>query len=231
MNTLPDIYKCGMLEDSLVTDLRALTDELADNWAKRQVFRTETEMRVSVLQDGKHPNKASKYWQAVREQGVFLDNLTVSGFDYRRNEVVIKRKEKALSEATDPLDSEDIQIDLDEAYFKQAAIRQTARDRVRELKLWSQIKAELDDGTFNTVDVNVHQMESLGMTLRNRRDCLTAASTQPEVINVIGPLATIDRLQAEKKAASKQAAPAQVGYAQPNMYAFSPGIKVKQKVG
>lgn len=205
MNTLPDIYKCGMLQDELVSDLEALNAELADNWAKRQVFRTETEMRVSVLQDGKHPTNASKYWQAVREQAVFLDNLAVVGFDYRRNEVTIKRKLKALAEATDPLDREDLQVDIDECYFKQAAMRQSAQDRVREIKLWSQIKAELDDGTFDTKDVNAHQMESLRGTLINRRNALSGASTQPEILNVLGPLATIDRLNSEKVKAQKPA--------------------------
>ena len=31
-----------------------LKDELADNWNKKQIFRTETEMRVSVLNDVNH---------------------------------------------------------------------------------------------------------------------------------------------------------------------------------
>ena len=30
---------------------------------------------MSVLQDAKYPTKASKYWQCVREQNVFLENL------------------------------------------------------------------------------------------------------------------------------------------------------------
>jgi len=32
-----------------------------------KIFRTETEIRVGVLDDGRHPTKAAKYWQAVRE--------------------------------------------------------------------------------------------------------------------------------------------------------------------
>ena len=40
-----------------------LRDELVDNWRKKQIFRTETEMRISVLNDAKHPTDASKYWQ------------------------------------------------------------------------------------------------------------------------------------------------------------------------
>ena len=39
----------------------ALKEEIKDTWHKKQVFRTETEMRMSVLQDAKYPTKASKY--------------------------------------------------------------------------------------------------------------------------------------------------------------------------
>jgi hypothetical protein len=43
-----------------------LREELGENWRKKQIFRTETEMRISVLNDAKHPTNASKYWQSVR---------------------------------------------------------------------------------------------------------------------------------------------------------------------
>ena len=51
----------------------AIRDELAENWKKKQIFRTETEMRISVLNDAKHPTPASKYWQSVREMSSMFD--------------------------------------------------------------------------------------------------------------------------------------------------------------
>ena len=39
--------------------ISSLKEELKDNWNKRQIFRTETEMRISVLNDAKHPTEAS----------------------------------------------------------------------------------------------------------------------------------------------------------------------------
>ena len=47
--------------------------------------------------------------------------------------------------------AEEKQIDLDENLYGRANMEKTARDRVRELKLWSQIKSELDDGSFDTI--------------------------------------------------------------------------------
>jgi len=194
LQTLPSIFSCGIISTENIGALTAINAELADAWGKRQVFRTETEMRVSVLQDGKFPTLASKYWQSVREQTVMLDNLAIMGFDYRRNELKIKKLNKQLLEAVEEFEIEELQIDLDECYFRKASSEQAANDRVREIKLWSQIKSELDDGTFDTRDVNTHQLASMTKALHRRKDCLTEGSSQAEVINVLGPLQTAERL-------------------------------------
>ena len=61
----------NLLDPEDVKEFKAMTSELRDTWTKKQVFRTETEMRMSVLQDMKYPTKAAKYWQCFREQNVF----------------------------------------------------------------------------------------------------------------------------------------------------------------
>ena len=156
-----DIIKStSILKEGDFTFLSSVADELKDTLEKRQVFRTETEMEVSVLNDIKHPTRASKYWQSVREQAVMFENLVADSFAYRRNEVQIRRLAKKLEEATDEFDREDAQIDLDECLFKRAGMEAVAKDRIREIRLWSKIKSELDDGSFDTADVNSHQLVS-----------------------------------------------------------------------
>jgi len=86
----------NLLDPNDVKDFKEMTSELRDTWTKKQVFRTETEMRMSVLQDAKYPTKASKYWQCVREQNVFLENLMSLSFEYRRTAAKIKRLETIL---------------------------------------------------------------------------------------------------------------------------------------
>ena len=49
---------------------------------------------MSVLQDMKYPTKAAKYWQCVRKQNVFLENLMSLSFDCRCKEAKIKWLEK-----------------------------------------------------------------------------------------------------------------------------------------
>ncbi len=80
----------NLLEQQDLTDFKGMVDELRDTWTKKQMFRTETEARFSVLQDNRYPTKGAKYWQCVREQSSYLDNLMTLSFDHRRNEAKIK---------------------------------------------------------------------------------------------------------------------------------------------
>ena len=188
-----------LLDKEDVSVFKEMTGELRDTWTKKQMFRTQTEMEFSVLNDAKYPTKAAKYWQCVREQNVFLENLMSLSFDYRRNEVKIKRLEKKLAEETDELKIELAQIDLDEKRYTKASMQLTARDRMREIKLWSMYKKKYDDGSFDTKDVNTHQLHSYHLTMKNKAETLTQGSSQPEVFNVLGQLQSIERVKKENE--------------------------------
>ena len=185
----------NLLDPEDVKEFKAMTAELRDTWTKKQLFRTETEMRMSVLQDAKYPTKAAKYWQCVREQNVFLENLMSLSFDCRRQEAKVKWLEKKLKSETDEYKLEKYQIDLDEARYGLANMQLVARDRMREIKLWSTLKKEFDDGTFDTQDVNRHQLDSYHLIMKNKAETLTSGSSQPEVFNVLGQLQTIERVK------------------------------------
>ena len=172
--------------------LKELKSELEDTHNKAQKYRTETEMRYSVLNDGRFPTKASKYWQAVREQNVFYTNLRLEAYQYRKLLVEIKKLERSIAKETDELELELLQIELEEKLWDKDERERMGADRVREIEHWSRIKKELDDGTFDTQNVNTHQKESLKLQLQERAKNLTPGSSQGEMINVIGPLKTID---------------------------------------
>ena len=199
MNNYPMLKK----EDNKF--LKELKIELEDTRNKAQIYRTETEMRYSVLNDGRFPTKASKYWQAIREQNVFYENLQQESYVYRRMLVEIKKIEEAIAKETDELELELLEIDLEEKIWQKNNIARKATDRVREIEHWSRIKKELDDGTFDTQNVNTHQKESLKLQLQERAKNLTPGSSQGEMINVLGPLKTIDedfkkQIEAQEKA-------------------------------
>ena len=181
----------SLLPEKYNKDMLSLSAELNDTVQKRQIYRTETEMRISVLNNGSHPTKASKYWQCVREQGMMYEQLRINIYEYRRREAKILGMKDKLKKSKDKYEKMELQVDIEEMQWSLENIKQQAMDRVRELKLWSKIKKELDDGSFNTTDVNVHQAETLELQLQNRLNALTQGSSQGEVLNVIGPLQTV----------------------------------------
>jgi len=180
--------------------IEKIQEELADNWRKKQIFRTETEMRVSVLNDAKHPTSASKYWQSVREMSAHFDGLVSTSFAIKRNAIEKMRLERKLQKAIDKgddLKEMELRVDLEENIYHAAQMKQTASDRVRELKSWSKIKSELNDGSFDDQNVNTHQAISLTRTLENRAKALGPNSAPSEVMNAVGPLQTAQRLATE----------------------------------
>ena len=187
----------NLLDPEDVKQFQGLTEELRDTWTKKQMFRTETEMQFSVLNDAKYPTKAAKYWQCVREQNVFLENLMNLSFDYRRADVKLKRLQQKMEKEEDPLKKELLQIDIDEKIYNKASMQLVARDRMREIKLWSKFKKKFDDGSFDTKDVNTHQLHSYHLTMKNKAETLTEGSSQPEVFNVLGQLQSIERIKKE----------------------------------
>ena len=189
----------NLLDPEDVTKFKELTGELRDTWTKKQMFRTQTEMEFSVLNDAKYPTKAAKYWQCVREQNVFLENLMNLSFDYRKNEVETKQLEKKRDEEKDELEKELCQIEIDQKTFGKAGMQLVARDRMREIKLWSNYKKKYDDGSFDTKNVNTHQLESYHLTMKNKAETLTQGSSQPEVFNVLGQLQSIERIKKDNE--------------------------------
>lgn len=189
-----------VLKEKDAKAILVLKEELADNWNKKQIFRTETEMRVSVLNDAKHPTAASKYWQSVREMSAHFDAMMNLSFDMRRNKVerlkLERKMEKAIA-AGDALKQMEIQISLDQNLYGKACMEQVAHDRVREIQTWSKIKAELDDGSFDSQNVDTHQSISLRLALQNRAMALGSGASDAERINAIGPLQTLERLTKE----------------------------------
>jgi hypothetical protein len=185
----------NLLEQQDLTDFKGMVEELRDTWNKKQVFRTETEARFSVLQDNRYPTLASKYWQCVREQSSYLDNLMTLSFDYRRKEAKIIWLEKKIDKEEDEYKKTKYQIDLDEARFAKASMEKVAKHRMREIKMWSKLKGEFNDGSFNDKDVNEHQLESYGLQYHEKAKTLNPNSDQNEVFNVLGQLNSLQRIK------------------------------------
>ncbi len=196
-----DDHLLNILSEDEVKDFKAMKAELQDTWVKKQMFRTETEMRISVLNDLKHPTPAAKYWQAVREQNVFFEQMVFLSFDYRRNEVEIKKLNKKIAEEKDELEKESLQIDLEQKIFDKAGMELTAKDRMRELRLWSKLKDELvkEDPNFDKNNVDTHQKDSLPKRLFKTFQFFDKAKDADGAKNIAAQIMTAQRLHKEGK--------------------------------
>ena len=194
-------YLTNILDKDDVKEFKKLIPELQDTWHKKQMFRTETEMRFSVLSDNKYPTKAAKYWQSVREQNTHFENLVHLSFDARKNEVEIKKLERDIKNEKDELEVELKQIELEEKLYAKAQMELVAKHRMREVATWSKLKKEFDDNSFDKQDVNTHQAHSYMLRLQHQKNTITPGTSQPEVFNVLGQLETLERVIRDKELA------------------------------
>jgi hypothetical protein len=194
-------YLTNILDKEDVKEFKKLIPELQDTWHKKQMFRTETEMRFSVLSDNKYPTKAAKYWQSVREQNTHFENLVHLSFDARKNEVEIKKLQRDIKKEKDPLEVELKQIELEEKLYSKAQMELVAKHRMREVATWSKLKKEFDDDNFDKQDVNTHQAHSYMLRLQHQKNTITPGTSQPEVFNVLGQLETLERVIRDKELA------------------------------
>ena len=190
-------YLSDILDVEDVKEFKSLIPELKDTWKKKQVFRTETEMRFSVLSDNKYPTRAAKYWQCVREQNTHFENLMHLSFDARKNDVEIEKLRIKIKKEKDKLEKQLLQIELEEKVYGKAGMELVAKHRMREVATWSKLKKEFHDGSFDDRDVNTHQAQSYKIRLEHQKATLTPGSSQPEVFNVLGQLNTLDRVMKE----------------------------------
>jgi len=188
-------YLTKILDEKDVKQFKTLIPELKDTWKKKQMFRTETEMRFSVLSDNRFGTNAAKYWQSVREQNTHFENLMRLSFDARKNAVEIKKLQKKIKNEKDPLERDLLDIEMEQKIYGQASMELVAKHRMREVASWAKLKKEFNDGSFDDQDVNTHQAESYTHRLEQMRKTITPSTTQPEVHNILGQLETLKRVR------------------------------------
>jgi hypothetical protein len=192
-------YLTNILDKNDVKEFKKLIPELQDTWKKKQMFRTETEMRFSVLSDNKYPTKAAKYWQSVREQNTHFENLVSLSFDARKNDVEIEKLRRDIKKEKDHLEKKLKQVELEEKLYSKAQMELVAKHRMREVATWSKLKKEFNDNSFDKEDVNTHQAQSYLLRLKEQEKTITPGTSQPEVFNVLGQIHTLERVIRDKE--------------------------------
>lgn len=173
---ISNIKQSNLLSDNLLTKVKEILPELKHDFDTQTIWRTETEIRCSVLNNKDFPDKASKYHQAKLEQTVFFDQLLQLSFDYRKKQQELDIKEAEIEKLGDLKSRKDIkpykvkkiqaqinikEIEKQEIIYGLNNMQKQGEERVRELTIWSKVKEELNDGSFDINDKDTNELVSL----------------------------------------------------------------------
>lgn len=185
------ISNANILEKEDFNKLSELKDELNDNFLHSQIFRTRTEMEVSVLDDLRHPTPDNKYWQSQREQKVHFNELVMLSYDYRKNLIEIEQLKRKYDKEEDDLERELIKIEIDRKSFISKNQERLAKDRIREIQQWHEIKADLiPKMEYSLTDVNEHQLINYAVEFVKQFINMSDRITHDEKLNLLGKLTT-----------------------------------------
>ena len=128
-----------------VAKLIEIQGDLQKSYEKKQMWRSEVEMKYSVLNSVIHPTPAAKWWQSVREQSGMYHELIELAITYQEKLGEIEMKKAELKRLEFGL------IDM----------KLAAKDRIREILLWQKIKTDLtDNNDFDTDNFDKLHLET-----------------------------------------------------------------------
>lgn len=176
-----------------------------------QIFRTETEAVISVLNDVRFPTAAAKYYQCLRELNVHQCELMGLLYDYESKQEDIRIIKAEIMELEEKLaqaekDYEKIKleaeinkklIELRRIKFMLKGMKRTAEGRKQEIMQWDKLirklEPELIENGIPIDDVNAHQ--KISYTVRFIKEAVAALTARAEfssgeAMNLFGQLNT-----------------------------------------
>ena len=199
------IRDVSILEKDDMKSISNLSEELQRVFEVRQIWRTETEIRYSVLDDVNFPDSASKYWQCIREQNVFWEQLVSLSCNYQKAQGELELAEIEYDEIKGNNKKSNAQRKIKDAEIKQRQfglmhVRLQGHDRVREIKIWEKVKLELTaKEDFDINDVNKHQMKSYAKRWEKKMNLGAKSNNSSMFINSMSSLETMKKDLEEKK--------------------------------
>lgn len=214
-NAIEVISTTPLLSDEEKGQIIATSESMDKAFNNSQIFRTETEAIISVLNDIKHPTDASKYFQCLRELNVHQCELVGLLFEYEKKQQEIVIKQTEIDELKDDMEELILnnskkyrivktqsqinikEIEMKEHMFQLKNMRRTAIGRKQELLMWDKIIKQLEPSLvekgISTTDVNDHQLVSYTMRFIKQGINLVRSakgSSTAEVNNLMGQLIT-----------------------------------------
>ncbi len=190
-----ELKQTEILTEKELNVLNNSMDRIKHSLKYTQMLRTNTEARVSVLNDVKHPDADSKYWQLMRElKGQSVDLFYIN-FDYKEKKIDKEELEEKISKNYNNIfEKKRDEIRLERTKYELLQMEIAAKEKIREISMWIEIQKELEPKMkFSKTDVNEHQLLSLGVRfVREYMSAISmnAQSSPSEARNLMGLLNT-----------------------------------------
>ena len=200
--TLAELGKTPLLSVEDLDTVKKCAAAIHHAFTKTQYFRTPTEMRISVLNDVKFPTPDAKFWQAVREMNVMVENLINLSFAFRRKEIDLREKQgqlDALNLREEQLDAhiedgfarERLTVDIEQIKWELLCTQREAHHRIREIDQWRKIEEDLTKVLSSGVeDVNLHQL--LSYTIRFLQEYKIAVESGADKAGGVGAIRNLN---------------------------------------
>jgi len=187
MNELKKLAGSSLLGDIDRKKFYALCEDVDKSFSTAQVFRTDTEMRLSVLGDYVCPTPDAKYWQAVREQDVHAQELVHLDYEHKKALIELKRLDRKLQNEKDDIEIEALELEISHQKYICLLMERQAHHRLREIDNWCQIKNELRPLLkHGDSDVNLHQLEAMRIRWNNEARLVSSHTPPADAFNIIG---------------------------------------------
>ncbi len=150
----------GLINKSDYEFLKEHKENFEKRLKTRSIFRSKFEMEASVLNKDIHPTPDSKYWQAIGEQIVQLQELITLSFENGKHEADRELMEAEIEELEENLldtnDNKKYQekkilakikkkkIEIEQNKFGDILQKKTAKERMREVMEWEEIIQKLE---------------------------------------------------------------------------------------
>ena len=164
--------------DLVTQDNLSFLNEHKENFENRlrtrSLFRSKFEIEASVLREDEHPTDDSKYWQAIGESTVQLQELITLSYENGKHEADLELLEAEIEELEDSLlyaeksfETKKIEakikkkrIELEQGRFNSILQKKTAKERMREIVTWEEIISKLEpELKYGSEDFELHHPE------------------------------------------------------------------------
>lgn len=147
----------GVLSNVDTSYVKSLTSEIQRSQESQVKWRTRFIMENGILNDLKFPSSSGKFFQCVREQLVFYEELIRTGIEYSKLDIQKQITELKISQLgkskMDKLQKQLLEVDLIEKSVIMLNLKRDAKERVREIRNWQQIKDKIIKENPN-LDIN-----------------------------------------------------------------------------